>query len=102
MKLPMQTGPVPRSGSMGGTASTHAGLNPSYCLGISATIENHQACIHLPIVGSKCISVPHWIPNGKVASVQACTCSDFHVPCGFKATVKVAGETVASKSFGCC
>lgn len=69
---------------------------------ISVNIQNGQACLNIPIYGSVCIPVPNWVPNG--TAVQACidTCSKFGIPCGVKVTLTALGQTLASKSFGCC
>jgi hypothetical protein len=53
-------------------------------------------------VGSVCIPVPVPLPNGTAASAKACVCTTFGIPCGVSVTLRALGQTVASKSFGCC
>ena len=68
---------------------------------ISVTVKNGQACLNLPVVGSECLSVPSWVPNG--TAVQACLdiCTKWGVPCGVEVTLSLAGQKILSKGFGC-
>jgi hypothetical protein len=75
-------------------------LSPRDC--ISVTIHDGKACLNLPVVGSVCVSVPSWVPNGTVAQACIDICSKFGIPCGAKVSVVVAGQNVASGSWGCC
>lgn len=69
---------------------------------ITVSVENHQICLNLPIVGKKCFPIPSWIPNG--AKLQACLsiCTTFGIPTGVKVTVSFNGHVIISKSFGKC
>lgn len=69
---------------------------------ISVTIQNGQACLNIPVYGNVCVPVPYFVPNGTAAQACIDTCSKFGIPCGVKVTVSALGQTVASKSFGCC
>lgn len=69
---------------------------------VSVTIENGKACLNVPIYGSVCIDVPSSIPNGTLAEACVDICKKFGIPCGVEAYIKVAGQTVASKDWGCC
>ena len=70
---------------------------------ISVTVQNGQVCLNLPLgLGSICLPVPSWVPNG--ASVQACLdiCTVWGVPCGVEVTVSFNGQRIIQKGFGCC
>ncbi len=69
---------------------------------VSLTISNGQACLNVPIFGQVCIPVPGIVPSGTLAEACIDTCSKWGIPCGVKVSVSVAGNVVASKSFGCC
>jgi hypothetical protein len=69
---------------------------------VSVTVENGQICLNLPIVGSKCLPVPNWCPNGTAAQACLSICYTWGIPTGVTATVSVAGNQVVSKSFGKC
>lgn len=69
---------------------------------ISVTVNNGQVCINLPLgIGSKCFTVPSWVPNG--TAVQACLdiCTKWGIPCGVQVTLSVAGKLILKKGFGC-
>jgi hypothetical protein len=69
---------------------------------ISITVKNHQVCINLPFgIGSKCLPVPSWVPEG--SAVQACLhiCTKWGIPCGVEVTVSIAGKLIIKKGFGC-
>ncbi len=66
------------------------------------TIENGKACLKLPVVGDVCVNVPSWVPNGTLAEACIDVCKKFGIPCGAKAVIRVAGQDVASASYGCC
>lgn len=82
--------------------SATGGILPSGDTCISAKIDNGQACITLPILGQKCISVPSWIPSGTLASLCAKLCTTGPLPTGACVTATVAGKQVASECFGKC
>ncbi|TMJ04092.1 MAG: hypothetical protein E6G97_07835 [Alphaproteobacteria bacterium] len=70
---------------------------------ISVTVQNSQICVNLPLgIGSVCLPIPSWVPNG--TACQACIdiCERWGVSCGVEVTVSVAGQNVVQKSFGCC
>lgn len=70
---------------------------------IRLSVENGQVCLSLPFgLGSVCLPVPSWVPNG--ATVSACLdiCSVFGVPCGVKVTVSFNNTPIVQKGFGCC
>jgi hypothetical protein len=69
---------------------------------ISVTVQNGQVCINLPFgLGSQCLPVPSWLPNG--TACQACLdiCTKWGIPCGVEVTVSAAGKVVVKKGFGC-
>ena len=69
---------------------------------ISVTVKNHKVCINLPLgIGSKCFTVPAWVPEGP--AVQACLdiCTKWGIPCGVQVTLSVAGKLILKKGFGC-
>jgi hypothetical protein len=69
---------------------------------ISVTVQNGQVCINLPLgIGSQCLSVPSWVPNG--TACQACLdiCTKWGIPCGIEVKVSVAGQQILQKGFGC-
>jgi hypothetical protein len=101
MQLPIQAQPVSRN-SVRQSINDKA-VTPSACADV--TIEGGQACLNLPVVGSKCIKVPDWVPNGTVASACTSTCYTnigfgVKIPTGACLTVKVAGEQVSRDCFG--
>jgi hypothetical protein len=67
---------------------------------ISVTVNNGQICLNLPIVGSKCLPVPPWVPNGTAAQACIAICTKW-IPCGVELTVSVAGQVIIQKNFGC-
>lgn len=69
---------------------------------VSVTIRDGKACVNVPIYGDVCVDVPDSVPNGTLAEACIDVCKKFGVPCGVEVWVKVAGETVASDSWGCC
>jgi hypothetical protein len=69
---------------------------------ISVTVENNQVCLNLPLgIGSVCLPVPGWVPNG--TAVQACLdiCTKWGIPCGVEVTVSLAGQLIVKQGFGC-
>ncbi|MGY2734777.1 hypothetical protein [Sphingomonas sp. UYP23] len=69
---------------------------------ISVTVKDGQVCLNLPAgIGSKCFSVPSWVPNG--TAVQACLdiCTKWGIPCGVQVTLSAAGQLILKKGFGC-
>lgn len=69
---------------------------------ISVTVQNEQVCLNLPLgIGSVCLPVPSWVPNG--TACQACLeiCFKWGIPCGVQVTVSLAGQIIVQKSFGC-
>jgi hypothetical protein len=68
---------------------------------ISVTVQNGQACLHLPIVGDECISVPSWVPNGSACSACLDICTKMGFPCGIQVTLSLAGQQILQKTFGC-
>ncbi|MEK6259251.1 MAG: hypothetical protein AABP62_11605 [Planctomycetota bacterium] len=69
---------------------------------VTLTISDGKACLNVPIFGSVCVSVPSSIPNGTLAEACIDICKRFGIPCGVEVTVKVAGQKVASDTWGCC
>lgn len=69
---------------------------------VSVTVKNRQICINLPFgIGSRCLPVPSWVPNGTAAQACLDICTKWGIPCGVKVTVSVAGQTIVQKGFGC-
>ncbi|WP_210356592.1 MULTISPECIES: hypothetical protein [Sphingomonas] len=69
---------------------------------IDVTVTNGKICINLPLgIGSKCLPVPGWIPNGTVAKACISICTKWGIPCGVEVSVTVAGVTVVKQGFGC-
>ena len=70
---------------------------------ISLTTQNNSVCVNLPLgLGSHCIPLPISVANGTAAQACLDLCTTWGIPHGVKVTVSVAGQTVASKSFGSC
>lgn len=69
---------------------------------ISVTVQGHQICLNLPIVGKKCISVPVSLPSGTAAQACLSICTHWGIPTGVKVTISVAGHVVVTKTFGKC
>ena len=70
---------------------------------ITATVENGQICIDLPLgLGHKCISIPTKFGDGTKAQACLDICTKFGVPTGVKVYVTIDGITVAQKTFGVC
>jgi hypothetical protein len=70
---------------------------------ISVTVENNQVCINLPLgLGKHCLPLPVSIPNGTAAEACLDVCTKFGIPTGVKVSIKVAGSTVISETFGIC
>jgi hypothetical protein len=69
---------------------------------ISVTVENGQVCLNLPFgIGSVCLPIPPWVPNGSVAQACLDICTKWGIPCGVSVTVSVAGVNVVQQGFGC-
>lgn len=69
---------------------------------ISVTVTNGQVCLNLPLgIGSVCLPVPSWVPNGTAAQACLDICTKWGIPCGVEVTVSVAGQTIVQKGFGC-
>ena len=69
---------------------------------VSVTVTNGQVCLNLPLgIGSVCLPVPSWIPNGTAAQACLDICTKWGIPCGVEVTVSVAGQRIISKGFGC-
>lgn len=69
---------------------------------ISVTVQNGQVCLNLPLgIGSVCLPVPSWIPNGTAAQACINICTKWGIPCGVEVTVSVAGQQIIQKGFGC-
>ena len=107
MRLPVQSQPVTRNSThLGCQAMTRSYLNngmiPSDTC-VSATIKNSEACTILPVVGSKCISVPSWVPEGSLVEVCIDVCTKkLGIPTGACGIIKVASQQVAKECFGAC
>ena len=70
---------------------------------ISVTVNNNKICINLPLgLGSACLPIPLNIPNGTAAEACIDICTTWGLPTGVTVSVKVAGVTVVSQSFGKC
>ncbi|MGY8769702.1 MAG: hypothetical protein ACKVH8_14890 [Pirellulales bacterium] len=70
--------------------------------GADITIKNGKACLRVKYAGNVCINVPNSIPNGTVATADVDVCKEFGITCGVEVVIKVLGEKVASRSWGCC
>lgn len=69
---------------------------------VSVTVTNGQVCLNLPLgIGSVCLPVPSWVPNGTAARACLDICTKWGIPCGVEVTVSVAGQQIISKGFGC-
>lgn len=69
---------------------------------VSVTVTNGQVCLNLPLgIGSVCLPVPGWVPNGTAAQACLDICTKWGIPCGVEVTVSVAGQQIISKGFGC-
>ena len=69
---------------------------------ISVTVQNDQVCVNLPLgIGSVCLPVPSWVPDGTAAQACIDICTKWGIPCGVELTVSVAGQTVVQKNYGC-
>jgi hypothetical protein len=69
---------------------------------ISVTVQNGQVCLNLPFgLGSHCLPVPSWLPNGTVCQACLDICTKWGIPCGVEVTVSAAGKVVVKKGFGC-
>jgi len=69
---------------------------------ISVTVQNGQACVNLPLgLGSACLPIPGWIPNGTAAQACLDLCTKWGIPCGVEVTVSVAGQQIVQKTYGC-
>lgn len=69
---------------------------------ISVTVNNGQVCVNLPLgIGSVCLPVPSWVPNGTAAQACIDICIKWGIPCGVELTVSVAGQRIVQKGFGC-
>jgi hypothetical protein len=69
---------------------------------ISVKVQNRKVCINLPFgIGSKCLPIPGWVPNG--TAVEACLhiCTKWGIPCGVEVTVSAAGKVIVKQGFGC-
>jgi hypothetical protein len=67
---------------------------------ISVKTANNKICIKLPVVGTRCLTVPVNIPNGKVGKACLSVCTIFGVPSGVKVSITIGGVTVIRQSFG--
>ncbi|GGO98761.1 hypothetical protein [Stakelama pacifica] len=69
---------------------------------ITVSVQNHQICLDIPLVGKYCLPVPSWIPDG--ASLQACIslCTTWGIPHGVKLTVSFNGTVIFTKTFLKC
>ncbi|MDN2579334.1 hypothetical protein [Aquibium sp. ELW1220] len=70
---------------------------------ISVTVSGGKVCLNLPLgIGSVCLPVPAFVPNGTVAQACIHICTTFGIPTGVTLTVSVAGNMIVQKSFGKC
>jgi len=70
---------------------------------ISVTVENNKVCVDLPLgLGKHCLPIPLSVPNGTAAQACLNICTTWGIPTGVSVSVKVAGVTVVSQSFGKC
>lgn len=70
---------------------------------ISVTVSGGKVCLNLPLgIGSVCLPVPAFVPNGTVAQACIHICTTFGIPTGLTLTVSVAGNVIVQKSFGKC
>lgn len=83
--------------------STDPGQFTAHAECVTATVENGQICIDLPLgLGHKCISIPTKFGDGTKAQACLDICTKFGVPTGVKVYVTIDGITVAQKTFGVC
>lgn len=70
---------------------------------VEVAVKNGKVCLNLPLgIGSFCLPVPSWIPEG--ANVKACIdiCTKFGIPTGLKLSVSFNGTIVFTKTFLLC
>lgn len=63
--------------------------------------STHQLCFKVPVIGTKCITIPPNIPL-PAGSVKVCLTTCGTIPCGAKATVYLNNSPVYTTKFGCC
>jgi hypothetical protein len=66
-------------------------LNVKFCVKASYSQQTHQLCVDVPIIGTKCITIPLPIPVG--GSLKACgeTCGSW-IPTGVKISLYVGTD----------
>lgn len=70
---------------------------------ISVSVQNGKICLNLPLgIGSVCLPIPSWIPDGTAAQACLSICTTWGIPTGVKVTVSVAGQVIITKTFGKC
>lgn len=70
---------------------------------LSVKVVNHRICLGLPLgLGNICLPIPLGIPNGTAAEACLSICTTWGFPTGVKVTIRVAGRTIITKSFGKC
>ncbi len=101
MRVPKQTRSVERSYIYNAQVGS-IGLMQSAC--VSLRTSGGRVCISLPIVGSKCLSLPFPVPNGTLASgcFSVCRKGPFGIPSGACVTISIAGRQIIRKCFGFC
>lgn len=101
MRLPQLAQPVLRA-----TSSSHviAAVQYSSTSGacVTVTVNNGRVCLSIPVVGSVCIPVPSFLPNGTAVSACIDVCTPYFVPTGACVTLRAFGQQVARECFGAC
>jgi hypothetical protein len=70
---------------------------------ITIKVQNHKICLSLPLgIGSVCLPVPNFVPNGTAVSACLGICTTFGFPTGVSVTITALGHVVVKKSFGKC
>lgn len=70
---------------------------------ISVSVKNNEICLNLPLgIGSVCIPVPDWVPEGEAAQACLRICTTWGIPTGVRVSVIIAGITVVDQTFGRC
>jgi len=92
--------------SIASSAFLDSTANPSlsvYGGCIAVVTENHKICLNLPLgLGSHCLPLPISVPDGTAGEACLEICTTWGIPTGVKVSVKIAGITVVSQTFGKC
>jgi hypothetical protein len=106
MRTPIQAHPVFRNSPAAGrgvAALLAARIAPSdLSLCATATVDNGQACINVPVLGQKCISGVPAMFNGQSAKLCASICTHHLKPIGACVTATVGSTQIGQHCFGSC